>query len=434
MDSVNGVKPAKPFSIAIVGGGLGGIALAIGLIKQGVPTHIYEAAAGFGEIGAGVIFGPNSARALNLIDPAMLDGFKRCATFNESADRIHTWLSWRYGMDSRDGNGKKCGDLIWHLEDEESAKLGYGTRTRCGVHRARFLDELAKLIPDGTVSFRKSLVDIDELSESKGGGIRLHFADGSSATASAVVGCDGIKSKTRGYLFNNKINPEYTGEYGYRALVPEKLAREILGDDIALNGQLYVGYGGFIITYPVEHGKLINMVGVVRNGQLWNHEQWIAPSTKEDIVKDFEGWHPVLVDLISKFEVRDKWAFFDLIHSEKYYRGRICLMGDSAHASTANLGAGAGMAMEDAFILSNLLGSINDTESLERAFKAYDSVRRPRTQKVVRLSRLAGMANEFVAPKIWDDLSKLQSDIDARYRWVWREDLEAQLAEAKRYM
>lgn len=84
----------------------------------------------------------------------------------------------------------------------------------------------------------------------------------------------------------------------------EKLARKILGDDIALNGQLYVGYGGFIITYPAEHGKLINMVGVVRNDQPWNHEQWIVPPTKEDMVKDFEGWHPVLVDLISKFEVR----------------------------------------------------------------------------------------------------------------------------------
>jgi hypothetical protein len=163
MGSINGMTPTKPFNIAIVGGGLGGVALAIGLIKQGVPTHIYEAAAGFGEIGAGVIFGPNSARALNLIDPAMLHGFKKCATFNESADRIHTWLSWRYGMDSRDGNGKKCGDLIWHLEDEESVKLGYGTRTRCGVHRARFLDELVKLIPDSIVSFQKSLVGIEIL-------------------------------------------------------------------------------------------------------------------------------------------------------------------------------------------------------------------------------------------------------------------------------
>ena len=154
------------------------------------------------------------------------------------------------------------------------------------------MDELVKLIPDGTVSFQKSLVGIDELSKPEGGGVRLHFADGSTATASAVIGCDGIKSKTRGYLFNHKVNPEYAGEYDYRALVPEKLAREILGDDIALNGQLYVGYGGFIITYPVEHGKLINMVSVVRNDQPWNHEQWIVPSTKEDMVKDFEGWHP----------------------------------------------------------------------------------------------------------------------------------------------
>ena len=107
MGSINGMTPTKPFNIAIVGGGLGGVALAIGLIKRGVPTHIYEAAARFGEIGAGVIFGPNLVRALNLIEPAMIQGLKKCATFNESADGIHTWLSWRYGMDSRDGNGKE---------------------------------------------------------------------------------------------------------------------------------------------------------------------------------------------------------------------------------------------------------------------------------------------------------------------------------------
>lgn len=128
-------------------------------------------------------------------------------------------------MDSQDGNGKKCGDLIWHLEDKESVKLSYGTRTRCGVHRARFLDELVKLTPDSTVSFRKSLVGIDRLSKPEGGGVRLHFVDGSTATASAVIGCDGIKSKTRGYLFNHKVNPEYTGEYGYSGETGKKNPR-----------------------------------------------------------------------------------------------------------------------------------------------------------------------------------------------------------------
>ena len=98
MGSINGMTHTKPFNIAIVGGGLGGVALAIGLIKQGVPTHIYEAAAGFGEIGAGVIFGPNSVRALDLIDPAMLHGFKECATFKSqptgSTHGCHGVMAW----------------------------------------------------------------------------------------------------------------------------------------------------------------------------------------------------------------------------------------------------------------------------------------------------------------------------------------------------
>ena len=118
-------------------------------------------------------------------------------------------------------------------------------------------------------------------------------------------------------------------------------------------------------------------------------------------------------------------------HEEKYYRGRICLIGDSVHASTPHLGAGAGMAFEDAYILSNLLGTSKDARVLEKTFKCFDEIRRQRTQNIIKASKKAGMANSFQGEGIGSDMDKLRPDIEARYRWVWDFDLEASLVEAK---
>ncbi|KAH8707114.1 hypothetical protein GQ44DRAFT_777503 [Phaeosphaeriaceae sp. PMI808] len=90
------------YPIAIVGGGLGGLALAVGLIKHGVHIHIYEAAPAFSEIGAGVAFGVNSTTALHLIDPRLLEGYKKHATFNASPDSENTFVTLRRGTNGEE--------------------------------------------------------------------------------------------------------------------------------------------------------------------------------------------------------------------------------------------------------------------------------------------------------------------------------------------
>lgn len=422
----------KPFTIAIAGGGLAGLALAIGLHHRRIPFHIYEAAPAFAEIGAGVIFGPHSVRALGLISPAVLEGFKRCVTANKSPERRNTWLSFRYGVAM---NGYEVGDLIAHLEDDDSRGMKNawtGTQTFSAAHRAQFLDELVRLVPEGSATFGKALKDVEELQE----GVRLHFADGTTVEASAVIGCDGIRSRSRQIVLGTEDSaayPRHTSEYAYRALVPVEVATEVLGEELATNGQLYCGPGGYIITYPVDKGRQINMVGMKRQDRTeWQHgDRWIYPSEKEDMLKDFEGWGPKLVDLISKFENRDRWASFDLPFPDaKFNRGKMCLMGDSAHAATPHLGAGAGVAMEDAYIMSNLLGMAREAQDLEKVFEIFDAFRRPRTQRLVTESRRAGMGNEMVLPGVGSDHERMQEDIDIRYRWVWDENLEANLRDA----
>lgn len=187
--------PQNPFSIAVAGGGIGGLALAIGLRHQGVPVHIYEAAPAFAEVGAGVAFGRNAMRAMSLIDPAIEAGFQRRATTNGWKGKQKTWFDFRYGMDSRNGNGKR----------------------------------------------------VEEVEETDGG-VRLRFYDGTSAEHTAVVGCDGIKSRTRKIVLGEgraESTAVFTGKYAYRGLVPMEKAVGLLGEELARNGQMCMKASSF---------------------------------------------------------------------------------------------------------------------------------------------------------------------------------------------
>lgn len=422
--------------IAIVGGGLGGLALAIGLLKHNIQVHIYEAAAAFSEIGAGVAFGINSITALGLIDEKLLEGYKKHATFNADHDRASTFMSFRWGMDERTHDGHRAGDVMWDLIDKwepERAKA-LGVRTRSCIHRARLLDELVALLPANVTSFKKSFVGVDEQDD---GVVKLRFADGTSALASALIGCDGIKSKVRELVCGSHAHATYAGEAAYRALVPKFDAEKALGGDLAFNGTIYCGYGGYIVTYPVEDYNFVNMVAIPHDqGENWTWGQgdWTVPATTDEIRQRFEGWYPPLIDVICDHSTPSKWALFDLQHDAPYYRSSICLLGDSAHATTPHLGAGAGMAMEDAYLLSNLIASVGNVAQVEKAFRAYDAVRRPRTQDCIRKSRDAAMMMDFLVPEAPSDTTVLKEALETSYRWLWHEDLLEQLNEAKKLL
>lgn len=133
-------------------------------------------------------------------------------------------------------------------------------------------------------------------------------------------------------------------------------------------------------------------------------------------------------------EKPDVWALFDHPPAPTYYKGRLAILGDAAHASTPHQGAGAGQAIEDAFILSNLLGQVKTANEIEKAFHAYDAVRRPRSQKVVKTSRDAAAIYEFEDEELGTDLEKIRRRLEERYDWIWDEDLPAQLRKAQDVM
>ena len=416
----------KPFTIAIAGGGIGGLALAIGLLRQNVPFHLYEAAHAFAEVGAGVSFGPNSLRAMNLIDPAITRGYNKRATSNAWDAKKTTWFDFRLGQEVK-GVGKV---------GEEVMGIKAGEVGQSSIHRAAFLDELVALVPKEMVSFGKRVVGVDELGDEKG--VTLRFADGSDAEASAIVGCDGVKSNLRRILLgedNSAAHASFTGKYAYRGLIPISKAVQLLGDELARNSQMYLGYHGHVLTFPIEKGELMNVVAFrTKPSGKWENEKWVLPMQKTDMEGDFAEWGESVKEILSLMEKPDLWALFDHPPAHTYYNRNLCLLGDAAHASTPHQGAGAGMALEDAYMLSSLLGSVRESSELEGAFKAYDFARRQRTQKLVVTSRDAGEVYAFEGEGVGDDLEALKGNLRGRYEWIWGKKLEEDLAEAMKVM
>lgn len=246
----------KSFNLAIVGGGISGLTLAIALHERNIPITVYESAASFGEIGAGLGFQPNSVRTMELIAPGIKEGFLRCAN-NEETDPPQ-WFDVRIGdtrkADSEgtvrevDGKKIKLGEPIFMIP----ARPG----PRGGVHRAHFLDELIKLLPEGIAQFKKKLLNV---TEAAGGDAVLHFVDGTTAQHTAVIGCDGIKSRTREIVLGKEeAQPLFSGKYAYRAILPMTKAVEFLEHKQATTPQMYCGYKRHVLTFPIANGTIFN--------------------------------------------------------------------------------------------------------------------------------------------------------------------------------
>lgn len=120
-----------------------------------------------------------------------------------------------------------------------------------------------------------------------------------------------------------------------------------------------------------------------------------------------------------------KWPLYHHPDTPTYYNGRVCLLGDSAHASSPSQAAGAGQGLEDALILSRLLGLVSSADQLDAAIKVYDGIRRPRAQSVVQESRDVGMGYYLIHPDFGADLQKITEAANKRLPLLWWHDLEA---------
>lgn len=221
---------SKDFNLAIIGGGIAGVTLAIALHARGINVAIYEQAPKFGEIGAGVSFSPNAVQAMKACHDGIHQSFEKICTRNQWPSKRRVWFDF---LDAYGGEGTTMerSNPVFTISND----LGQN-----GVHRATFLDELVKLLPEGIAHFGKRLKSLEQNGAGK---YVMGFEDGSFAEADAVIGCDGIKSKTRQLMHGLDhpcAQPKYTHKYAYRGVVPMAQAIDAVGEERARNSCMHV--------------------------------------------------------------------------------------------------------------------------------------------------------------------------------------------------
>ncbi|KAL3461905.1 hypothetical protein BJX64DRAFT_299894 [Aspergillus heterothallicus] len=415
--------------VAIIGGGITGAVLAIGLLSRGLKVKVYERARGFSEVGAGIGFTPNAEWAMKVVDPRIHLAFKKVASRNST-----DWFSWinSYGDDQ----------TAKTPHDELIYNMYLGDRGFEGCHRAQFLDELAKLIPAGCAEFRKNLSTIEDHGEDEK--LVIKFQDGTSAQADIVIGCDGIHSRVRQLVLgedNPASYPGYTHKYAFRGLIPMEQAVPVLGEEKTGSRFMHLGDGAHALTFPVADGKLLNVVAFVHDPNEWPDQNRMTGScTKQDAVNAFKNFAPATRGIIDLLPERlDKWAIFDTCDNPAptYFKGRLCLAGDAAHASSPHHGAGAGMGIEDVAALTTLLELVQSEMQHEKhskldlvrhAFAGYDRIRVKRSHWLVETSRYVGELYEWQHGR---DPAKIRREIDWRARKIWSYNIDEMDRQAK---
>jgi salicylate hydroxylase len=205
-------------------------------------------------------------------------------------------------------------------------------------------------------------------------------------------------------------------------------AKEILGD-LAGDAKMYMGHGANFTAYPISRGTELNVVAFKRTSKPWTHSTLTKEVSREEMIADFDVDKRLLrlLDWAKPLQ----WSLWHHHDTPIYYNGRVCLLGDVAHATTPHQAAGAGQCLEDAYVLSHLLATVRKPDDLENVFKAYDSVRRPRAQKVVSTSTETGLLYNFIHPEAGSDMSKIVDNLNQRFLWIWEHDLEADVRKAK---
>ncbi|KAM5383377.1 hypothetical protein ACJZ2D_002070 [Fusarium nematophilum] len=415
---------SKAFEIAVIGGGIAGVTLAVALHHRNVPITLYERASNFHEIGAGVSFTPNAVHAMEACHPGIYAAFDKVCTWNGWASKRGTWFDYLDGTAEKD-------EIAFPIK----TSLGQN-----GVHRAHFLDELVKLLPKDRIQFGKQIEETRE--DESTGKIVMVFSDGSTATADAVVGCDGIRSRVREMVVgadHPSVHPSYSHKYAYRGLVPMDKAIEAIGEERARNACMHMGPDGHVLTFPVAHGEKLNIVAFRTTSKEWDGEKMTKSAHRQEALDDFVGYNSRVRGLLELTEEELMvWAIFDLGDNPvpTFYRGRLAISGDAAHATSPHHGAGAGFCIEDSAVMAELLAdeAVQSQGDLETVFAAFDASRRERGQWLVQSSRRIGDCYEWRAEGVGRDVKKIENEINERIGIISNVDLMGECKKAREDM
>lgn len=346
--------------ILIAGAGLGGLSAASCLMKAGYDVDIYEQAPELSEVGAGIQLSANAMHVLNHLG------------LGEAIGAVSV-CPGAYVFRAFDS-----GEVIqrFALSDEHEKLHGAPYNQ---LHRADLHDLLAararELKPD-VVHLNHRAVGFEEDDD----GVRLDFADGSSARGDLLIGADGLKSVVRTRIAG-EIPATYTGDGAWRVTVPsDRLPEKFLGQVMSV----FMGPGRHVVCYYLRGGALLNFVGIVETDEV-SEESWTARFPWEKFKADFTGWHDDIQTVIDAAD-RDqcfRWSLHYRPAIRTWSQGRTTILGDAAHPTLPYLAQGAAMAIEDGAVLTRALQRESDPA---RALQLYQRNRVDRTARIVEQS------------------------------------------------
>jgi salicylate hydroxylase len=387
--------------IAIVGGGIGGLAACAFLHRHGLAATVYEQAPQLTEVGAGLVVAPNAVRLLRRL--GVMGHFLRQAVALEWGWEFRRWQN---------------GAVLSAERLEGVCERRYGERTYV-THRADLLDAIKAAVPPERVRLgaRCTGAALDP------GGARLRFADGSAAEADIVIGADGMHSVVRA-AFTGPAPLRDSGMCAFRALVPAEHAPAIARRPAQT---IWLGPGHHLVHYPIRSQRLVNLVAFAPVGG-GIEESWSATASVEEFLAEFACWDSRVTELIRAAQTPGRWALLDRAPLTYWSTGRATLLGDAAHPMFPFYAQGAAQAIEDAACLAVCLAT--EPGAPEQALKRYESVRIERTTRIQQLSHARVESNHLPdgARQQVRDAHLAQADPLVRNGWIYGYDAEAAAA------
>jgi salicylate hydroxylase len=388
--------------VLVAGAGMGGLALALALLRRGFRVSVFERVPDLKEIGAGFMCSPNGTKVLYAL------GLK------EEIGKIEVRLADR---DIRLWNTGQVWRMAGHGADSEKRYGAPFLVLHRGDLHAVLVDAVRRLGAD-VLHVAARCVDFREA----GSRVFLHLEDGRQVEGDVLIGADGVHSMVRQRLFGAD-NPRFTGEIAWRGLIPMASLPERMRGRVTSN---WIGPRGSVTMYPVRRAELLNFAGLVERDD-WRVESWIEEGSTEECVRDFSGWHEDIHFLIRNIQTPFKFALFLREPLQRWSVGRVSLLGDACHATTPYLGQGLNMALEDAIVLARCLDAVDDPAA---ALVRYENARRQRTTEIVHKSTEQSkrihdpiLADAASAEK-YVETNWAPEKIKQRYDWIF--DYEAE--------
>ncbi|MDZ4399560.1 3-hydroxybenzoate 6-monooxygenase [Hydrogenophaga sp.] len=347
--------------VLVAGGGIGGLAAALALVRQGFRVKVLEQAAELGEIGAGMQLGPNAFHAFDALG------------VGEQARKRAVYTDFMVMHDAIDEY------QVGKIPTGEAFRQRFGNPYAV-IHRADAHTSLLEGVQaSGQIEFVTStrVVRIEQAAD----GVTVHDQHGNTHRGLALIGADGVRSVVRQQFVGDEAR--VTGHVVYRAVVDKADFPEDLRWNAA---SIWVGPNCHLVHYPLRGGEQYNVVVTFHSRE---QEEWgVTEGSQEEVQSYFQGLCPKARQLIDLPKSWKRWATADREPIGQWSFGRVTLLGDAAHPTTQYMAQGACMAIEDAVTLGEALRAHGN--DIEQAFDLYQRSRVARTARIVLSSREMG--------------------------------------------